>query len=462
MTATEERPGRAPAEVARNTGWRTWSIAGLAAAGTIASRAPHLTRPGILVFDELYYAEQAREIAIWGVERGHTVHPPLGKWLIAAGVRAFGFTPLGWRIVPLLAGGVVVGATVVAARRLVSSDALALLAGLIVATDGIAVVDGRLALLDGLLAALTTAGLAVILATASRPAEEPLRLRASITLGCLLGAATAVKWSALPLVALSALWLGWRVRRRRPPGPVRRRELTRVGLTLGALPLAVYALTYVPTLFAYHDSGVRREVCAGRAVCDDSLLGRIEGIAADQVRIARFHHDLQPRNRFAASALHWVVQTHPTALLVSTCDGRGDPVCAGDDRPGAMTVRRIVAAGNPLVWVTGTESLVACAAVAWRRRRAPIALPPAWAGAMWLPWIAGARGGYSFYAVVVVPTLALATVSVLGMLDARARRIGAGATAAVCLLGAVLAWPSWTAAPVPADTLFGWIERLVG
>ena len=29
----------------------------------------------------------------------HEVHPPLAKWLIAAGIRVFGNTPLGWRIV---------------------------------------------------------------------------------------------------------------------------------------------------------------------------------------------------------------------------------------------------------------------------------------------------------------------------------------------------------------------------
>ena len=41
------------------------------------------------MFDEAYYPPQAAELLRWGFEynRGYTfiVHPPLGKWLIAAG-----------------------------------------------------------------------------------------------------------------------------------------------------------------------------------------------------------------------------------------------------------------------------------------------------------------------------------------------------------------------------------------
>ncbi len=439
---------------------RSHAVALAAALLTACSRLPGLGRPDVFVFDEIYYAEQAREITIWGVERGHTVHPPLGKWLLAVGIRLFGFTPFGWRIVPLLAGAVVVGLTVLAARRLTGSDGLAVLAGTIVATDGIAVVDGRLALLDGLLAVFTTGALTVLLVSVARPLDLPLLRRASVGCGLLLGAALAVKWSAAPLLVVSAAVFLGLVRRIWPAGARRRAEVARLVVALGLVPLAVYTLCYVPTILAYGHSGVRREVCAERESCDDSLLARVEGIAADHWRVARFHGSLRPTNRFAASAATWVIQAHPAGLLLSECaadpDDARDPVCG----PGERGVRRIVAVGNPLIWVAGTLALLGCGLLAARRREALLAIPSIWAAAMWVPWVVGGRDGYSFYAVVVVPPLALAICAVIGRLDGRRRQIAAVGCAAICLVGAALLAPSWTGALTDESTLFGWIDRL--
>ncbi|MGH9188262.1 MAG: phospholipid carrier-dependent glycosyltransferase, partial [Acidimicrobiales bacterium] len=125
-------------------------------AATAATRLPNLGRPRVLVFDEVYYALDAADLLRRGVEQGPVVQPPLGKWLIAAGVRVAGFTPTGWRLAAVVAGCLTVLATYIAARQVVAGRGLAALAGGLVALDGIAFTTGRVALLDGFVALFLT------------------------------------------------------------------------------------------------------------------------------------------------------------------------------------------------------------------------------------------------------------------------------------------------------------------
>ena len=43
-------------------------------------------------------------VAAAGYTAPTPVHPPLGKWLIALGIRIFGMNPVGWRIGAAVAG----------------------------------------------------------------------------------------------------------------------------------------------------------------------------------------------------------------------------------------------------------------------------------------------------------------------------------------------------------------------
>ena len=449
-------PPAGPPRLARRLSVSGRLVAAGAALAAVVTRGPGLSRPRILVFDEIYYALQAQEIATGGVEVGHTVHPPLGKWLLAIGVRIFGFTPFGWRIVPLLAGGVVAAMTVVAAGRMTRRIGLVTLAAVLVLTDGIAFTTGRLALLDGLLAAFTTAALAVLLHGASRPLDAPLHRRVTWSAALLLGAAVAVKWSAVPLVGVAIVVVTALAFEVWPAGPDRRRAVARRAAVLTLVPLALYAASYVPTLVAFGDSGVRREVCSGApAGCHDSLVGRITAVAIDQARVWRFHRDLRPTNRYAASGSTWLLQTHPTGLLVSTCDGRADPVCAPGDRG---VVRRIMAVGNPVLWLAGGLAIVGTALLALRRRD-PIDLVLALAGAAWwLPWILGRRPGYAFYGVTLVPVWSLALVRLLDRSPPRARHVASAVLIGLAVMGAVALYPVWTARPTAPDFLFSWFR----
>ena len=77
------------------------------------------------------------------------VHPPLGKWLIAMGIRLFGFNEVGWRVAAAVAGIAVRPASwsgSVGGCSVPTCSAGA--AGLLMALDGMHLVMSRVALLD--------------------------------------------------------------------------------------------------------------------------------------------------------------------------------------------------------------------------------------------------------------------------------------------------------------------------
>lgn len=438
-----------------------WILSAALGLVTFLTRLPRLTQPRVLVFDEVFYATQGWEISRHGVEQGGTVHPPLAKWLLAAGIKVFGFTPLGWRIVPLLAGVVMVMATVVAAYRLWPHLWAAGLAGAVVVTDGIAFTSGRLALLDGILGAFTTVALALVAAVVARPLDVPLRRRSLWVVGLVLGAAVACKWSALPLVPVVVVVfavLSWRTT---PAGRFRRRDLGRTALCLLGLPLAVYCVSYLPTLIRFEDSAIGRDLCGRTQHCHPGPVERATEIVRNQTRVWHFHESLIPRNRYANNAASWVFQTEPVGLLSSTCPS-ADPVCSPRDHASA---RRVISIGNPAVWALGTLALVLTLLIGLARHDPRRGLVAAWATALWLPWVvrprlswfplAAARPGYTFYATPLVPALALALGATWLLLHGR-RRIAAGASfIAIMLLGAVLLYPVWTGMAVSPGYLVG-------
>ena len=131
----------------------------------------NLGHPQAIIFDETYYVKDAWTLLHHGYEstgpRGPTrtsraatptssstsptyvVHPPLGKWMIALGMAAFGAdSAFWWRASTALAGTVAVFVLAIVARRLWPSTIVAVIAAFLFAVDGNAIVMSRVALLD--------------------------------------------------------------------------------------------------------------------------------------------------------------------------------------------------------------------------------------------------------------------------------------------------------------------------
>ncbi|MDP9022300.1 MAG: phospholipid carrier-dependent glycosyltransferase [Actinomycetota bacterium] len=136
------------------------------AAGT--ARVVLLGHPDRIIFDETYYVEDARSYLDQGVEHGFAVHPPVGKWLIAAGIAVAGDEPFGWRISTAVAGTLLVLLTYLIGLRLLRWRGAAALAGLLAAVDGLLFVQSRTSMLDIFLAMFVALGAWLLLVDRDR------------------------------------------------------------------------------------------------------------------------------------------------------------------------------------------------------------------------------------------------------------------------------------------------------
>lgn len=411
--------------------WALW----LVGAVTFVARLPLLTRPPGYVFDEIFYAADAADLLQWGAATGgfgptRVVHPPGGKWLIAIGIRIFGFDPVGWRIASVVAGAIVAVLVAATVRRLGAKPMLVMCSGLAICLDGIMFVTSRLALLDIFVALWLSVAFWCV--AAAWTAQPDYRRSRRFMLGAVVatGLAGAVKWYGLwfmVVVAVVALVLD---RRHVPPGRHRWRAWIVTALRVGLLPLVIYVAAWVPREFGPAPMTPRQFWDA-------------------HVAVARFHIDLRPTNAYAASGATWLLQTRPVALYKESCT----PALGGSPAGVCPKVHhdtevRILAVANPVVWAAGIGGLVAALVlVAWRRDRIA-AIIVATVATQWLPWVLTSRAAFSFYEATLVPPLVVAAAYALS----RGKRRVWAWIAPVVVVGAVAMfaylYPLWTGLPL--------------
>jgi dolichyl-phosphate-mannose-protein mannosyltransferase len=432
---------------------------------TVAAAVLSLVRlgqPDGLIFDEVYYVEDARSVLDRGVEGGFAVHPPVGKWLIAAGIAAVGDTPTGWRSAGALVGVLTVLLTVLLVRRLTRRDGLAALAGLLLTLDGVFLVQARTAMLDVFLAGFVVLGAYLLVIDHQRPRPPRWWGRWPLGLaGVAFGAAVATKWSgAWALVAAGLLVVCWELAARRRDGATvtRATALAALVLVVGlALPAVVtYALSWSPWLARFEHTWTGQATCDEQEVAPPCRFGtteRLEGLVRHHRDVARFHLTLDAEHPYRASATTWPVQSRPVVFHWASCGEDADPATC-EVAPGHAT--EVVALGNLALWWGGLALLPVVVAGAVRRDGRS-AIPLAFLTAQYLPWLLVARPVFSFYAVPLVPFLAAAVAVACGELD-RPHRWLATVTAtavgaATGALGATLTGAGATGVGVAAATL---------
>ncbi len=438
-----------------------WSWADTFAVATITViaatvRAVGITSPDELVFDEDYYARDActyveTSSAICGAAgEATTMHPPLGKWLIAGGIELFGFQPLGWRIASVLAGTLTVALLYVLARRLFGSTLAAAVASGALAIDFLHVVMSRVAMLDVF---VTLFGVAAVLfvivdrdAVSNDEMRGPRQLRARPGLaaaGVMTGAAIAAKWSGvLVLACIVVLTAIWEIARRRPGAGavhrVLREEWAPVSVLLLAVPLVVYVASYIGRLDATFLAMPGSPEWWPRA------------FAGRQLDMLRFHAELQGDHVYASPAWSWLPLKRPVAFYFEATGGR---------------YREILALGNPVAW---WPAIAAVAFAGYRlarhaRATAPELVVVVLVTLTYLPWLAlTARRDVAFlyYLLPTVPWLCLA----LGLVAKRlvhSGRVGRALVPAWALLVVVLFafyYPLLTARPLVYSD---WKQRVV-
>jgi len=425
-------------------------------------RFTHLSSPPGFVFDEVYYPKAGCILIGWSDDVCHVdsddekywrehkwdvgswVHPPLGKWEIGLGIKAFGMNEFGWRFTSALAGTLVVTMTAGMAQLLFRRPLWTFLAGLLIALEHLNVVMSRTALLDVHLEFWVVVGFLCVLldrrwidrrsppandldpayggpatdpplvgdeqpvppterAVTYSPVWRPWRFAS----GAAFGASASVKWSgAMALFAAAAICFIWEISRRHRGETTWRgafgRALLREGFGLAlafvVTPIAVYMLVWVPWFhhfgWSWHDWWDNQ-----------AATWRYHSSGLQWTAIDPKTGSATPTHPYYSRPWTWILMLRPVSFYVV------------DDGP---NIAQVLGMGSPaLFW--GNLLALAYLPFAWRRLRDWRAgfLLLAF-GLSYAPWFAVSRPTFFFYVLPLTPIMALCvTYLLIQLADAR-------------------------------------------
>ena len=415
---------------------RDWAFAlGFGALGLIL-RLWNLASPKGKIFDEVYYATNAQSLLQNGVEidsktglAQFIVHPPTGKWLIAIGIKLFGYNEFGWRFAAALIGSLSIVLMYFTAKKLFNNRLLSVFAAALISMDGLHLVHSRIALLDiFLLFFIQIAVLALL--------HQKYWLSAIA-----LGLATSVKWSGLyVLIVFALLVLIMDYRKHRYLGsekPIRQviDNFPIRFLQFGIAPALIYLSSWIGWFLT--NNGWSRNWSANP----------LRSLWHYHSEILNFHAKLSEPHPYDANPWSWLIQGRPTSFFYETPKNCGGTRCS----------QEILALGTPILWWLATIALFVTIGfwVSKREWQAEILLVVI--GASYLPWFAiQDRTMFSFYAIAFEPFILLTLVYVLSKVLKHQRRI-AISIGAIVLVNFLYFLPIFLGLPI---TYNSWHDRM--
>ena len=358
----------------------------LIAIASLAIRLINLATPKGFVFDEVYYVDGARDFLKYGVEVTGSkpefiVHPPVGKWLIASGIKLFGDNEFGWRFATAIIGTLLILLFARLIHVLFYSPLLSAVGAFLMACDGLVLVHSRTALLDLFLTFFVL--LSVYLWHQQR------HWLAAIAIGLAIG----TKWSAVYYLAVLLFISLYKIFSNHPSRKLIRPTIIKF-IQYGFLPVIVYTITWTGWFISNRgwDRQWSSNIFLSWIHYHSEMLG--------------FHTGLIEKHSYQANPWSWMIMGRPTSFFYDSPKGCGSDSCAAE----------VLAIGTPLLWWAGTIA-VAVVFGFWIRSLVRKVSDPALniivlgITAGYLPWFFfQKRTVFTFYAVIFEPFLVLAIV----------------------------------------------------
>ena len=363
---------------------------------------------GGLIFDEKYYVNAARVLLRLSVPcagsqcdpyatmpRGidpNPEQPPLGKLLVAAGIRLYGDNPFGWRFFPIVFGSLAILAIYWLVRSAGGGPWLALGAAALMSVDNLALVHGRIATLDIFVLTFMLVGVAFYLR--GRP----------VLAGVALGIGACIKLVA-PEALIVLLFLelgrfavhkGWRVQGVWRAVP--RRLLPFVvclAVTAGVYAAGLTALDAVVKPF--HNPS---DICPGSGSTYSNFLAHTRFMVCYAGRLTSPNGPLG----IASYPWDWLLNQLPINYFTSDVT-----VSAGGQVISKHSVIAFIGEMNPAIILLALPALALCIDMAIRAKDDLSILVVAWFAGTYLPFLEFSlvqqRTSYLYYMLVVMPAV---------------------------------------------------------
>lgn len=391
------------------------------------------------VFDEVYFPVMANQYL--SGQSFFDIHPPLGKLIIALGELIFGNSPIGWRVMPLLAGLSIIPAVYFTSIQIFGDRRAGLIAAFLVAIDGLFIVYSRVGLMDGFM--ILFGLLAVGMIWRHRRARLAGQQASGLLLlaGGLAGLALAVKWIGvgfLPLVAVTGFITLWqtRVNGAKAVDQEFRYDWLVWAVAFIVLPLMIYTLPFLANWqnnFWFEFFNWHRQSWG-------------------------YNVNLKAEHPYASQWWSWPFMLRPIWFYYKNIEG---------------SVVGVNAIGNPLVWWGSTVAVVyglllmSAAAVVKPAGRRPLVDAPAAAGTLFLlagyaifflPWTVVGRVLflYHYFASYLFALLLSAYWLSQGMETPVGRKVAIAVLVACLAIGLAFV-PIWVAYPIDQ----AWFNRLM-
>lgn len=388
-------------------------------------------------FDEIYHARTAYEY-IEGINAYENTHPPLGKLIIAIGIKLFGLNTFGWRVAGTVFGIAMLPLMYLFALRLFRKTGYAAIATGLFAADFMHFTQTRIATID--VYGVFFIMLMFYFMLRYRDTDFYNRpLRAALLPLCLsglfFGIGAASKWivlyggAGLAIVLFMTLYERYRqyAAARKAlqaryggnasfgsgetadePGIEGEEEVLRhavaefprrVWLTLAScvvffvvIPAIIYALSFIPVLNA-KDEGYT-----------------LQGLIDEQVHMYEYHSELKATHPYASWWWEWPFMKRPVWYF----SGRSIMP------PGEVST--ISALGNPVIWWSGIFAVIMAIYLSLKRRDKRFYI--VWIAylSQYVPWMLVPRVTFLYHYFAMVPFMILSIVYMMKLLDEKVPR----------------------------------------